>query len=221
MCKAHEFSTSKGENTFSPNRKTLKNWAVIGKHMKRRVLLKRMAALGGAGAVAGCLSESDSPGGGGNESDDRTTTAPDESDDATSTPTEESEDVSSTPTATETPEPAPAVNSESIETNGTRCKQGSEQATVGFETESVAVKGAIESPDPCHEATLETVEYDPDADQLTVRVGLKDEDGACQSCLGMVNYQVTVGFDNATPGNVTVEHVGTNGEATTVTEATS
>ncbi|MFT4958179.1 MAG: hypothetical protein ACI9EZ_001500 [Halobacteriales archaeon] len=37
----------------------------------------------------------------------------------------------------------------------------------------------------------------------------------------MVNYQVTVGFDNATPGNVTVEHVGTNGEATTVTEATS
>lgn len=181
--------------------------------MKRRVLLKRMAALGGAGAMAGCLSESDdgsdSPGGGGDETDDATTTA-----------TEEPDEATTTPTPTETPEPTPAVASESIKTRGSRCKQGDVQASVTFETETLEVEGAIQSPDPCHEATLETVEYNPDADQLTVRVGLKDEGDACQSCLGMVNYEVSVGFDYGIPGQVMVKHVGTNGEATTVTEAT-
>ncbi|MFW5903539.1 MAG: hypothetical protein ACOCS7_02245 [Halolamina sp.] len=178
--------------------------------MKRRVLLKRMGALGGAGAVAGCLGEGGSPGGGGDEDGGA---GGDGDDTPTATATE-------TPTATPTEEPTPTVANEAIETEETDCtSEEQQQASVSFESETVVVDGAIQSPDPCHEATLETVEYAPDADRLTVGVGLKDEEGACESCLGIVKYRAEIGFDAALPGHVTVEHVGSDGEATTVAEA--
>ena len=182
--------------------------------MKRRVLLKRLAALGGAGAVAGCLGESDNPGGGGNEN------GGDGEDGGDATPTETpAATPTETPTATPTAEPTPTVASKDIETEETDCMTGDQKASVAFETDAVVVDGAIQSPDPCHEATLEVVEYDPDADRLTVGVGLKDEGGGCMSCLGIVKYRAEIGFGGVLPGHVTVEHVGSNGEATTITEA--
>lgn len=172
-----------------------------------------MAALGGAGAVAGCLGDNDGPGSGGDGNDgdagedgsDATTTA---------TPTE-------TPTSTPTEEPTPTVASEAIETEETDCMSEDQQrASVSFESDGITVDGAIQSPDPCHEATLETVAYDPDVDRLAVGVGVEDAaDDACQTCLGIVQYEAEIGFESALPGHVTVEHVGSDGKATTITEA--
>jgi hypothetical protein len=182
--------------------------------MKRRVLLKRLAALGGAGAVAGCLGESNSPGGGDGTDGD----AGEDGGDATSTETPTATSTE-TPTATPTEEPTPTVASETIETEETDCMTGDQTASVAFETDAVVVDGAIQSPDPCHEATLETVKYDPTADRLTVGVGLKDKGGGCMSCLGIVKYRAEIGFEGVRPGHVTVEHVGNGGDATTITEA--
>ncbi|MFT4932812.1 MAG: hypothetical protein ACI91T_002712 [Natronomonas sp.] len=170
--------------------------------MKRRRLLKRMAALGGGGALAGCLETI--PGSGDDDAGDG---------ESTGTPT-------GNPTATPTEEPTPAVASETIETEGTDCMTGDQGASVSFETDRVVVDGKIQSPDPCHEATLETVEYDPDVDRLAVSVGVEAAGAeACQACLGVVEYRAEVGFDGTLPGHVTVEHVGADGEPTTITEA--
>jgi hypothetical protein len=183
--------------------------------MKRRVLLKRMAALGSAGAVAGCLGESNGPGGGGTEDG-----GDDGGDGGDATPTETpTATPTETPTSTPTETPTPTVASEAIETEATDCLTGDQTAAVAFEADAVVVDGSIQSPDPCHEATLETVAYDPDADRLTVGVGVADEGGACQSCLGVVEYRAEIDFEGALPGHVTVEHVGPNGKASAITEA--
>ena len=170
--------------------------------MERRRLLQRLAALGGAGAVAGCLETI--PGSGDDDADDG---------ESTGAPT-------GYPTATPTQEPTPAVASETIETERTDCMTGEQGSSVSFGTDRVVVDGKIRSPDPCHEATLETVEYDPDTDRLTVGVGVEAAGAdACEACLGVVEYRAEVGFDGTLPGHVTVAHVGADGESTTVTEA--
>jgi len=172
-----------------------------------------MAVLGAAGGVAGCLGDGGSSGGDGSDGgEDDTTATETPTEEPTATPTEK-------PTTTPTEAPMPTVTNETIETGLTDCMTGDQRASVSFEADRVVVNGAIQSPNPCHEAALESVEYDPDGDRLTVGVGVEDTgEGACQSCLGMVQYTAEIGFDVALPGHVTVEHVGSGGEATTITE---
>jgi hypothetical protein len=163
--------------------------------MERRQFLRRTTAVGALG-LAGCISdENDDPSGtggaDGGDGDTPTETAP---------PTE-------MPTAT--PETV-SVADRSIETVDSGCHSGGESGHSVQESEdsqTVTISGTIVTPTPCYEATFETLEYDADADTLTVVVGSDpDDSGACIECVGAVDYEATVSFEGGLPGSVDVSH---------------
>ncbi|WP_435361414.1 hypothetical protein [Haloarchaeobius sp. DFWS5] len=163
--------------------------------MKRRQMLKRTAALVTTGAIAGCLSDSPSAGGGAEETSD--------TDSDTETGTDE-------PT-----ESTPALDDQSIETKSSDCGSGDE-AEVSFGDSAVDVAGKIPASDPCHQATLADVTFDAEADALVVTVGVEDDGSeGCAQCLATVEYAANLGFTNGLPANVEVKHTS-QGETKTV-----
>ncbi|WP_435334748.1 hypothetical protein [Haloarchaeobius sp. TZWWS8] len=161
--------------------------------MNRRTLLKRTAALAATGALAGCVA--DSPGAGGDGTEDRG--------DGTDAPTE-------------TEKPTPTLDSKSIETTKTGCGSG-DDASVSFGNSDVAVDGSIRAPTPCHEATIADATFDASSGTLTVTVGLSEKNSdACAQCIGAIEYSASLAFANGLPSEVVVEHQR-EGESATVT----
>jgi len=151
--------------------------------MNRRELLGRVAALGSAGVLAGCLT---SPGGGSGDGGD-------------------GGDGGGTPT--------PSVGDRTIETTDSGCGSGGE-AAVAFDGDAVRVTGTIQAPDPCHRAKLLSATYDPDADRLSVSVGVveRTDVAACAQCIAGIEYEARITFSNGLPAEVAVDH---DGEAVT------
>jgi hypothetical protein len=167
--------------------------------MKRRTVLKRVSAVTGSLAVAGCLSE----GAGGSDST-----------------TEESGGEESTTETSATTEPTTAasmsVSGRSLETVDTGC--GSDNtAAVSFTESGASVTGKIPVSDPCHEAVFADVSVSGDAVTVTMAAEKTDAD-ACQQCLGVVEYSAGLETENGVPASVTVRH-DAQGETTTVAES--
>jgi hypothetical protein len=195
--------------------------------MKRRELLTKAGTVAAIGSIAGCigsLETEDSPAGGGED----TSTPTDESsgsdgddggsddDGSGSDGTTDGDDSSNSDVSDDGGSSSPSVQSRNITTTGSGCGSTTE-ATVTFDggSSTVSVDGSIMASDPCHVATVERAAV---ADgTLTVVVGVEaDDSGACQQCLGQVQYEARVAFADALPGTVEVQHAS-QGETTTVT----
>lgn len=131
--------------------------------MKRREALYQVGGLVGSGVLVGCL--------GGDSTTDETTSG------GRTAPTQPT--TTTRPTAT-TQSP-PAIESRAIKTTSTDCLQdtqsptANQSATIEFDSGMLLVTGVIKSPDPCHEATIESMPYDTSADALTLVVGVAEE----------------------------------------------
>ncbi len=94
-------------------------------------------------------------------------------------------------------------------------------ASVAFESEAVAVEGAVRTPTPRSDLELAAASYDRETDALTVRIAEKapEESGVGTQCIGEVPYEATVNFDYALPETVVVVHESMD-ETVEVTEKT-
>jgi hypothetical protein len=149
--------------------------------MKRRNVLYQVAVLIGSGVLAGCI--------GGDNTTGETTSAG------------------------RTTQLSPTVESRAIETTSTDCLQGTrsptanQSATIEFNNGTLLVTGEIKSPDPCHEATIESITYDASADALTFVGSVAEKTSeACIQCTGSVKYEARITVSDGLTGRVIVKH---------------
>jgi hypothetical protein len=80
-----------------------------------------------------------------------------------------------------------------------------ENVVAGYGDEVVRVEGTFVAPDPCHELALADVAYDPK--QRTARVVVEATSGdACVQCVGAIDYEATVTYEEDFPDRVVVVH---------------
>jgi hypothetical protein len=104
-----------------------------------------------------------------------------------------------------------------LETVDTDCAQG-ENDTVSIDRgeDVVTVLGATPAPNPCHEAVLDEGTVEGESFTLVIDVEDAKESGACQDCVGKVEYEARIDVeDPSTISEGTVRHVegGTHGIA--------
>lgn len=176
--------------------------------MRRRTLLRR-GGLAGLLVLAGCTS----PGSG--APDDTETTSGD--DEPTETPNS-GDEPTETPTELGTDEPDGSsdvtVGESTFEVTENVSGTQVDRAEVSFEahSETVAVDGTIWGADGCKTATLDGVDYDESADELTVRVATVDREGTedqmCTQAIVEISYEARVFFEGGLPSSATVVHDG-------------
>lgn len=182
--------------------------------MQRREVLRAAGVLT-AGGLAGCGGASVSDGNGDGDEPAASTTE----ERRTTTESESGNDVAATTTATETPS-TPSVGAPELTATGSDCLSGEAGATMTFGEGEVTVAGTIEASNPCHRPELAESGYDERADELSLTVAAVEDTGdgqVCASCVGGIEYALTVPFTHGLPGRVTVVHDGI--ETGTVAEA--
>lgn len=93
----------------------------------------------------------------------------------------------------------------SVESRG--CGQGTDRASVEFETGSVRVDGVIGGSNTCESAALESVAM-ADGTLRVIVATVMPETGtpACGQCLTDINYHLQVAYDGPAPETVVVVH---------------
>jgi hypothetical protein len=126
---------------------------------------------------------------------------------------DESGSVSSSTTTTLIGCPEAELETVSIIAEAGRCSV-EENAAAEFSNEAVVVTGNLLVPNPCYTAELGPAAMD--GDTLTVTIMAKQTTTeACVQCVGSVPYTATMGFRNAYPRRVVVNHQA-NGRRRTV-----
>lgn len=184
--------------------------------MKRREVLKRAAALGTAGAIAGCVSSGNAPSGGAPADDGTTTGEATATETETETETPESDGEGTTAAEEGMSQDVSIGSSEIVESDGS-CGSGND-ASVSFEEGVIRVTGKIKAPDPCHRAELDEVTYDSSSGELSVAVTAIDEGGMCSQCLAAIEYEAEIRYEGPAPATVRVSH-GTKAGTTEVATA--
>jgi hypothetical protein len=109
------------------------------------------------------------------------------------------------------------IEQASIETVDTGCGSGDEAITIDFDDGEVGVTGVVSTPNPCHEAVLDSVTVEDDHLSVVVapRSTLQEGD-VCVQCIGAIEYEARiVPSDVSAVETVTVEHAsGTESTAT-------
>jgi hypothetical protein len=176
--------------------------------MKRRALLRRVAAAGTCSLTAGCLA-GDQPA----DTDDPTPTpTPDDSDTpaATDTPTDTDDHTDTVSGTTRSAAPSDTPRSGpggALTVTERSCGVETDDASVTFDRTAVAITGTIWGNDACHVATL--VETRLKSGTLTVVVASRSDTGTdtmCAECITEIDYEVDVAFDGALPDRVEVRH---------------
>lgn len=167
--------------------------------MKRRTLLKGVATAAAGGVLAGCLEEPADPGAPGTDDADGGDGAGDDPDgDGTDGDDDVPFDLDESPPT--------GSSTQTIVTRETTCGE-TDRATVSWSEDSIVVSGWITASNPCHEAVVDGVEVEDDV--ATVSIGIRgDEEEVCIQCLGEINYEATIRFDDRPPAEVVVRHVG-------------
>jgi hypothetical protein len=185
--------------------------------MKRRHFLTTTAAATALGTIAGCTQ---GPGDGG-------------TDDPTDDPTEDPTDTSSptdSPTASPGEDGSPVPDdstgssgsawgesgagdgySYSVSFQNAECsgEQGAVEITRDEDASAIDVDGAIGVSNPCHTASVESIEYDESAAALTVSLSSSEdsEEGQlCAQCMATIEYEAEITFDDDLPEEVSVHH---------------
>jgi hypothetical protein len=100
------------------------------------------------------------------------------------------------------------IEQASIETVDTGCGSGDEAITIDFDDGEVGVTGVVSTPNPCHEAVLDSVTVEDDHLSVVVapRSTLQEGD-VCVQCIGAIEYEARiVPSDVSAVETVTVEH---------------
>jgi len=185
--------------------------------MRRRRLLKVTASATALSAFAGCT-----------QSGERGTEEPEETTDGTDTgPGSRPGNGTTDSTESETPEPTGRTEGGSSDqgwgSGGTmdgvdfsfssrspECGNGEDDVDITFDDDAgeVTLDGVIRGSDTCKRAQLGTVEYDDDADTLSVTVETTDieECGAGATCVVDIEYEATFTFEDAIPSEASVSH---------------
>ena len=103
----------------------------------------------------------------------------------------------------------PRIVDSTIELVDSGCSSGEDQtASVSMnEAETlVSFSGLVTTSDPCHEPTLEQVDYDSALDRLAIVVGTESTADACDDCIGSIEFAGTVEFDGGLPSEAYVGH---------------
>jgi hypothetical protein len=160
--------------------------------MRRRTILAAIATF--ALPLAGCLGESETPGGDADARTDGGDTM-DEPDDAGG--------------------PAPTVRSASLS-----AVDACPEASVRADGDEVVCRGCVRGRNGCTVAVLDGAAYDPGADELRVVVATEEhrEEGAmCTQAIVRLGYEVTVALDEGLPGTVTLLEADVDGSREVLT----
>jgi hypothetical protein len=114
--------------------------------------------------------------------------------------------------------PEPAVAGSDLSVADRRCASAEHHdASIGFDGEAVTVDGTVLAATPCRKLSIETAAYDAKADRLTVVIGTAPSEGVCTQCLGSIEYEATIEFENDLPSEVVVEHHSQDRKTTVAT----
>jgi len=190
--------------------------------VKRRTLLRGLAATGTLTLSAGCLADG-SPGDQPTDTEEPTDT-PMPTDDGTpsDTPTDTDTHVDTVSGTDRDPEPSDTPDSGpggALTVTGSSCGAETDDASVTFDGSAIAITGTIWGNDACYTATLADTRLENGT--LTVVVAAESDAGtetACAQCITEIDYEVDVAFDGSLPDKVVVEHEH-DGSTTTVTTA--
>lgn len=191
--------------------------ATVAEGMNRRTILRRSSALGVA-ALAGCLSEA-APGGNDdpNESDPGDAEPePDAGTDGSGNDDAESDndDAEHDDGGESDGDETPALTDSAIEISEVSPGEEIDDADVEFDRDAgaVIVDGTIHGSDACQTAALDSVDYDAEADELSVDVVTTLVDDAdnrmCAQAIVEIDYVVRAQFEGGLPGSATVSHDG-------------
>lgn len=151
--------------------------------MDRRTFLGT-ASLTGIVALTGCLSD-----GGGDDTPSATGTG--------------------TATPTSTPAPDPMLTDSTFTVVRNESGTENDSASVSADGGNVVVEGTIWGRNGCQTAELRSVNYDREADELTVSVRTTERDDAGDACTQAVveiDYTATISFEGGLPDTVVVTH---------------
>lgn len=115
----------------------------------------------------------------------------------------------------------PAVASTDLAVVSRDCgSESDERAGVRYGDGSVVLHGSFVSGSSCNHLSLATADYDEKTRRLRVVVDAdpQDEDG-CVNCVGVIEYDATVGVENDFPDHVELVHRRVDGEARVVERA--
>lgn len=117
-------------------------------------------------------------------------------------------------TETPTPDEPPTVQETAFTVTGRSNTSGGSTADVTFDDEEqrVVATGTIIGNDGCQTASLGTVEYDADEDQVGIDVVTEPRPGTddemCTQAQVAITYEATVSFAGGTPRSASVSHDG-------------
>lgn len=102
----------------------------------------------------------------------------------------------------------------SFSSQSPECGQGTDHVDISFDEEAgeVVLDGVIRGSDLCKRATLQSVDYDESADELTVVVETteqercEDDEVAAGQCIVDIEYEATFSFDGDVPATASVSH---------------
>lgn len=110
--------------------------------------------------------------------------------------------------------PSPSIAAVEIAVLARDCgTEDDEAATVTYGDENVAVSGTFVAGSPCSQLSIGSGTYD--AESRTARVVVEadeDEEGGCVNCVGAIDYEATVAFEDDFPDFLTLVHRGVDGE---------
>jgi hypothetical protein len=184
--------------------------------MKRRDVLRGLAAAGTLTLTAGCLADGP-PGGEPTDTDDPTPTrTPDDTD--TPTDTGAVDTVAGTthaPDPSDTPDSGPGG---ALTVTGSSCGAETDDASVAFDGSAVAITGTIWGNDACYTASLaETRREDGTLTVVVASVSEAGTDTMCAQCITETDYEVDVAFDGDLPDSVEVRHRHDGSDSTVTT----
>ncbi|MFC4405598.1 hypothetical protein [Haloarchaeobius iranensis] len=117
--------------------------------------------------------------------------------------------------------PSPSARTVGVGQGEGECADGEDHtATVSYGDEEVTVEGAFVTPTPCYSVEVTESNYDEETDEFElVLVATENDAESCVECVGVVDYESTVGFEADFPAHVSVVHRTNDGD-TEVARAT-
>jgi hypothetical protein len=116
--------------------------------------------------------------------------------------------------------PAPSVADTTLSAGEGDCgTEDQEAAVAGYGDEVVTVDATFVTPDPCHELAIADVAYDGETRTARIVVEATPGGGACVECVGAIDYEATITYEQDFPDRVVVVHRSGDDERRVATAA--
>lgn len=113
-------------------------------------------------------------------------------------------------TRSSTDDTPPEIAAHTFEVTHVECDHPESSSDVSRSDGQVTITGSLRGSTTCGTASLESIEYVADADELrlVVRSHTEDTEAGCGDCIVEIEYEAVVRFDHGEPGSVAVEYTG-------------